>query len=103
MNQKDQSELKTMLVITLASFTAGVVAGMLLSPKSGKENRAWINENSRRAGAWINRKGQESVEKAKLELEQLKRRVSEQVDKAVPNLYAATENIALNDRDLLEK
>jgi gas vesicle protein len=103
MNQKDQSELKTMLMITLASFTAGVVAGMLLSPKSGKENRAWINENTRRAGHWINRKGQESVEKARVELDQLKRRVSEQVDKAVPNLYTATENIALSDKDLMEK
>lgn len=82
-----------MVAFSAGFFAGGIVAGMFLSPKSGKENRASVREKSHEAGAWMNEKGQV-----------VKERANKQVDKfkdSVPDLYKATENIDLKDDDLL--
>lgn len=83
-------------VTALTSFAGGLIVGMLLTPQSGEENRKWISDNTDEAKNWLNEKGRA----LKTESEKRIHGVKETVKNTVPNLYEATEDLKLNDKDV---
>jgi gas vesicle protein len=100
---RDDNRIFEVAAVTILSFTAGLVAGMLFSPKSGRENREWINDQVSTLGDWVNETGQKSVFRAKKELSDLRKKVKKGLDKTLPDLYSATDGMELDEKDLIEK
>jgi gas vesicle protein len=75
--------LPQVILLTAASFAGGVIISMLTSPRSGTENRKWIQNNTDDVKNWVGSKGKN-----------LK-------DKTLPDLYEATEKLGLTEEDLL--
>lgn len=84
------------LVAAVGLFAAGVAAGLLLSPKSGKENREAIRRSADSAGNWVKARQDEAQKKAQEVSNKVKRTVQEHV----PDLYEATNSLRLNDDDV---
>jgi len=100
---RDDNKIFEVAAVTILSFAAGLVAGMLFAPKSGRENREWINDQVSGLGDWVNETGQKSVFRARKELNELRGKVKRGIEKTVPNLYSATDGIELEEKDLIEK
>lgn len=100
---RDENRIFEVAAVTILSFTAGLVAGMLFAPKSGRENREWINDQASTIGDWVNETGQKSVFRAKKELRDLRKKVKKGIDKTLPDLYSATDGMELEEKDLIEK
>ncbi len=86
------------LLATIAGFSAGVVLAMLISPKSGKENREWISKHTGDAKNWVEDHGNKIVKEGEERLQ----KISTNVKEIIPDLYEATEAI-LFDEDELEE
>lgn len=84
------------VVTALASFSAGVIVGMLITPQSGRENRRWISEHSNDAKHWVEGKGHQIIEESERRLE----KISDGIKGAIPDLYEATESIPLDESDM---
>lgn len=78
----------TRFLLTAGSFIGGAAIGLLLAPRSGKENRSWIRENASgltvRSDIW----GRDA-------LRTFRDRLKSELRYNVPDLYEATEFIDL--------
>ena len=90
------SKTLTAVVTALASFSAGVVVGLLITPASGKQNRKWITEHSNDARHWVEEKGHRLIEESEKKLE----KISDGIKESIPDLYEATEDVHLDDTDM---
>lgn len=89
-----------LIAFTAGAFLGGVLTGLLISPKSGPENRKWITNNTDELTGWADRKGRELKSKTDEQVSHLKENVKKSVKKSVPDLYEATEDLGLKDEDL---
>lgn len=80
-------------IVAVASFVGGVAVGMLLAPKSGRENREWLKHKGGEVKGWISEKGAEVIHKAEEKFVHLK--------ESIPDLYAATEDLHLKENDVV--
>ncbi len=71
--------------VLLLGFAAGLAIGLLASPASGHENRAWVGRSVGSAGRKFRESGRKSAE-------QLRR----SIDRNFPDLYKATEKLGEN-------
>jgi len=94
-----KKKLSSLLLLT-GSFVGGVAAGLLLAPKSGVRNRIWLSKRASNVSDWMERQGKSAQVKGKRELHKLRNNVQQGIHQHVPNLYYATENIDLSDRDI---
>ncbi|HKI46613.1 MAG TPA: YtxH domain-containing protein [Balneolales bacterium] len=81
------------ILISMASFATGLAVGMLMAPKSGRESREWLQDQADQAVDWLDEKGHEAVHNTSEKLRQVK--------ETIPDLYSATEDLDLDDDDLL--
>ncbi|MEP1152389.1 MAG: YtxH domain-containing protein [Balneola sp.] len=79
------------LLTGLAAFAGGVVTGLLLTPKSGKENRKWIEDKSHRI-----------LEDGEKRIGDVSRNIKKSVKENLPDLYEATELLHFEEEDLEE-
>lgn len=86
------------LLATVAGFSAGVVFGLLLSPKSGKENRQWVGKHTGEARHWVEDHGSRMVKEGEERLG----KIASNVKQIIPDLYEATESIIFDDDDMEE-
>lgn len=80
-------------VVAVASFMGGVAVGMLLAPKSGKENREWLKHKGSEVKDWVGEKGSQVIHKAGEKISHIRENI--------PDLYSATENLHLKESDVL--
>lgn len=97
-NPREMSRTLETLMVTLAGFSAGIVFGLLLSPKSGKENREWIGKQTDGAKHWVEDHGSKIVKEGEERLH----KISSNVKEIIPDLYEATESIRFEDEELEE-
>ena len=81
-----------------AAFSAGLVTGLLISPRTGAENRKWISEQTDEARAWMEAKGHEFIEESEKRIQSISKNLKE----TIPDLYAATETIHFEEEELEE-
>lgn len=76
--------------LVATSFVTGIAAGLLLAPKSGRNNRKWVGKNISGLAEWADQKSRMA-----------KNGLKKEIDQNVPDLYRATEHIPLNESDVL--
>ena len=86
------------LLATVAGFSAGIVFALLLSPKSGRENREWISRQTGEAKHWVEDHGNKIVKEGEERLH----KISSNVKEIIPDLYQATESILFDEEELEE-
>lgn len=91
----------TQLLLTASSFAGGMALGMLLAPRSGKENREWINDHTTELADWVDDQGKEVLNKSSRHLSRVRRKVRRGIKDNLPDLYDATEEIKLDDSDFI--
>ncbi len=79
------------LLTGLAAFAGGVVAGLLLTPKSGRENRQWIEDKSHKI-----------LEDGERKIGAVSKNIKKSVKENLPDLYEATEILHFEDEELEE-
>ena len=82
------------LITGIAAFAGGVITGLLLTPKSGKENRQWIEDKSHKI--------LEDGEKKIGEVYQGESDTGKWIKDNLPDLYEATELLHFEDEELEE-
>lgn len=91
----------TQFILTAGSFAGGVALGMLLSPKSGKEYRKWINNQTSDIAGWVDEQGKDVLRKSSIQLSQASKKVRQGIKDSIPDLYDATEEIRLEESDFI--
>lgn len=91
----------TKFIVTATSFAGGVALGMLLAPKSGKENRRWINKHTSDFAGWMDGQGKEVLNRSSKQLSEVRKKVQQGIKNNVPDLYDATEEIRLDDSPII--
>jgi gas vesicle protein len=91
----------TQFLLTASSFAGGVALGMLLAPKSGKEYRKWINEQTTELADWADVQGRELLKKSSEQFSGVSSKVRNGIKDSIPDLYDATENIKLDESDFI--
>lgn len=90
------------LILATSSFMGGVALGLILSPGSGKRNRAWIQNQATDVTDWIDEKGKKAVQTSNRQLKHIRSQVQSNIKKNVPDLYHATEHIDLDEFDVVD-
>lgn len=91
----------TKFLVTATSFAGGVALGMLLAPKSGKENREWINRHTSELTDWMDDQSREVINRSNRHLAEARKRVQQGIRNNVPDLYDATEEIRLDESPII--
>lgn len=79
--------MRTGLIITgMVAFAGGLMTGLLLTPKNGKENRKWIEDKS-----------QKFLEESEKRIDRVSKGIRNTVKENVPDLYSATETLHFSD------
>ncbi|NGP89597.1 YtxH domain-containing protein [Fodinibius halophilus] len=95
-----RKETTNSIILLTTSFIGGVAAGLLLAPKSGARNRAWLTKRVNELTHWVNDQRKSARRLSKKEIHKFHRHVQQGVRQNVPDLYDATEDIELSEQDL---
>lgn len=87
-----------MAVLSAVGFSAGVVAGLLLAPKSGSESRKWISEHTDEARNWVGHQGERLIRESEERISKIRHGIKD----SIPDLYEATEDIHFEEEELVE-
>lgn len=90
------------LIAATSSFVGGFALGLLLSPRSGQENREWISDQTTHARDWVDEKGKDLIHKGEEQFQRLGENVRDEFKKNVPDLYEATENIDMHGDKIID-
>lgn len=74
------------LLFGATAFAGGIIAGLLLTPKSGKENLDWLETQGR-----------------KLKIDRVSKGIKKTVKDTFPDLYEATENLDFSEEEEIEE
>ena len=88
-----------LLITAASSFIGGFALGMLLSPQSGKENRAWVSDQAGEVGQWADQTGKQVLHLSEDQVARIAERLRKSLDKNFPDLYKATERIDFDNED----
>ncbi|MDR9418714.1 YtxH domain-containing protein [Gracilimonas sp.] len=91
------------LLFGAAAFTGGIVAGLLLTPKSGKENRRWVKDQSDETKRWLEIKGRKIKNDSEKRIDRVSKGIKKTVKDSLPDLYEATEDISFSEEEELEE
>lgn len=94
--------LGTILIGTTA-FAGGLLTALLISPKSGRENRRWISEHGKETKDWLEEKGQKLRTEGEKRIDRLSKGVRKTVKDSVPDLYEATEKLDFTEKEEIEE
>lgn len=78
----------------VVGLAGGVVTALLLSPKSGKENREWIAGQTEGTKVWLEDKGKSLREESEKRIDRISKGVKKTIDENLPDLYKATEEMS---------
>lgn len=95
-----KSVLHSFLLAT-GSFISGVTLGLLLTPQSGRQNRAWISNHAVELSDWVERQRKITDRKGRLKLRHIRKNVHDGLKQNIPDLYEATEHIDLSEQELI--
>ena len=84
----------------VVAFASGMIAGLLLAPKSGKDSRKWIQDQSKEAKDWIEEKGHHLLEESERRISEVSKEIKKTVKEAVPDLYEATSSLSFDDDEI---
>lgn len=80
------------LLFGATAFAGGIIAGLLLTPKTGKENLQWLETKSRK----LKKDGE-------MRIDQVSKGIKKTVKDTFPDLYEATENLNFSEEEEIEE
>lgn len=80
------------LLFGATAFAGGLVAGLLLTPKTGKENLRWLETQGRK----LKKDGE-------MRMDQVSKGIKKTVKDTFPDLYEATENLDFTEEEEIEE
>jgi gas vesicle protein len=84
---------------TMAIFIGGVFAGLMLSPKTGKENRAIFLRSAKKLSGWLDNNTRQIRFKTSVKAHHIADNMKKN---AIPDLYEATGTFNLDDQDIFD-
>lgn len=103
---KKESSMKQgigILVFGAFAFTGGVIAGLLLTPKSGKENLRWVKDHSKETRHWLENQGRKIKEDSERRIDRVSKGIRKSVKNSVPDLYEATADLHFSEEEEIEE
>lgn len=82
-----------LFLLATSSFIGGMALGLLLSPRSGSENRRWIASNATELADWVDKRGRDAIQQGEEQFSHIRSNIHKGIRKNVPDLYEATEQI----------
>lgn len=95
--------VKNNIFLFATSFLGGLAAGLLLAPQKGAQNRAWLSNNAEALGKWARLQQQIARRKSNQELSKIRNNVQQGVRQYIPDLYEATNDIPLSEKDIMDE
>lgn len=92
---------KTNILLAATSFIGGLATGLLLAPKKGSRNRAWVTDHATELAYWADTQHKNAWRKGNSKLRRLRQNVQQQIRQNIPDLFDATENIYLSKSDIV--
>lgn len=92
---------KTNILLATTSFIGGIAAGLLLAPKKGAQNRAWVSDHATELANWVDTQHRSARHKSNKKLSKLRQNVQQGISQNIPNLFEATRKIDLSKNDVL--
>ncbi len=89
------------ILAAAGAFVGGVALGMLLAPKSGRENREYLRKSTVDLADWLENQSRDVQSKASKRAHEVAENVRKSVKKNFPDLYDATDSLSMNDDDVL--
>ncbi|MGM0547513.1 MAG: hypothetical protein ACQEST_12420 [Bacteroidota bacterium] len=90
---------KNHLLLFTTSFLSGFAAGLLFTPQTGSQNRAWLTKNASKLGRWAKLQKLLAHRKSDRELSAIQKNVQQGIRQHIPDLYESTEHISLGNLD----
>jgi gas vesicle protein len=94
---------KTNFLLATTSFIGGIATGLLLAPKKGSQNRAWVTDNATELANWVDTQSRFARIKSNRKLRKIRRNVQQGISQHIPNLFEATQNIDLSKNDIISE
>lgn len=98
-NQRGPTMRTGTLLTGIAAFAGGVITGLLISPRNGRENRKWLSEQTKDTRNWIEHKSHNLMEESEKKIDRISKGIRKTVEENVPDLYGATESLYFSDSD----
>lgn len=92
---------KTNILLATTSFLGGVAAGLLMAPKKGSQNRAWVSDHATELANWVDTQHKHARYQGNRKLRKFHRNLRQGIKKNIPNLFEATHNIDLSENDAI--
>lgn len=91
------------LLLGATTFATGFIAGLLLTPKSGKENRKWVSDQSKDTKHWLEEQSHKLKEDSEKRIDRVSKGIKKTMKDAVPDLYEATEALHFSEEEEIEE
>ena len=91
------------LLLGGTAFAGGLIAGLLFTPKSGKENRELLNEYSKETKSWLQQQSSKIKADSEKRIDRVSKGIRKTVKDAVPDLYEATEDLHFSEEEEIEE
>lgn len=91
------------LLFGAAAFTGGIVAGLFLTPKSGKENIRWVKDQTDETKEWLESRTRKLKKDSEKRIDRLSKGIKKSVKDSLPDLYEATEDIHFTEEEEIEE
>ncbi|MEX2478505.1 MAG: YtxH domain-containing protein [Gracilimonas sp.] len=91
------------LMVGATAFAGGLVTGLLLTPKSGKENMRWVKDQSNETKHWLEMQGHKLKEDSEKRMDRVSQGIKKTVREALPDLYEATEDLNFSEEEEIEE
>lgn len=91
------------LLVGTAAFTGGIIAGFLLTPKSGKENINWLKNQSGQTKNWLEHTSRKLRDDSEQRIDRLSKGIKKSLKDSVPDLYEATSELSFSEEEEIEE
>jgi len=91
------------LLVGATAFAGGVLAGLILSPKSGRENVKWVKGQSEETKQWLETTGRKLKEDSEKRIDRFSEGIKKSVKDSLPDLYEATEDLDFTEDEEIEE
>ncbi|TNE73831.1 YtxH domain-containing protein [bacterium] len=93
----------TVILATAGAFFTGVAVGLLIAPKSGRENRDWLKSQALDVSDWVGQHSREAIHETEEKIKTIQHDVKQKIRENIPDLYEATSDVHLSEEELIER
>ncbi|MFP8489326.1 YtxH domain-containing protein [Gracilimonas sp. Q87] len=91
------------LLVGATAFAGGVLTGLLLTPRSGKENLKWVKDQSEETVEWLETTGRKIREDGEKRIDRFSEGIKKTMKDSLPDLYEATEDLEFSEDEEIEE